>query len=101
MRKKNGAGAIKVHDFRIYFKATVIKIVLYGHKTDTEIKETEQRAQKETHTSIQLLYNRIGKSVIWRKDNLFIQQCWENWTATCNEMKLEHSLIPHINKLKM
>ena len=20
----------------------------------------------------------------------------ENWTATCNRMKLEHSLIPHI-----
>jgi len=85
LRKKNGAGAIKVPDFRIYFKAIVIKIVWYWHKTDTEINETEQRAQKETHASVQLLYNRKGKSIICRKDNLFIKRCWENWTATCKK----------------
>ena len=48
----------------------------------------------------QLIFNKGGKTIQWRKDSLFNEWYRESWTATCKSMKLEHSFTPYINKMK-
>ena len=43
----------------------------------------------------QLIFNKTGKTIHWKKDILFIKWCLKNWTPTCRRMKLDHSLIPY------
>ena len=45
----------------------------------------------------QLIYDKGGKNIQWRKDGLFNKWCWKNWTSTCKRKKLEDS-ITHIQK---
>ena len=42
-----------------------------------------------------LIFDKGGKHIQWRKDGPSIKWRWENWTATCKRMKLEHSLTPY------
>ena len=58
-----------------------------------QCNRTEPR-HKLTHLC-QLIFDKGGKNIQWRKEGLFCKWCWERWRTACKSKKLEYTLTIH------
>ena len=79
LRKNKTAEGITLLDFRIYWKNILIKIVWYQSK-NRHIEQCNRikSPEDDSHTYGQLICNKGGKNVQWRKNSSFSKWFWEN-----------------------
>ena len=103
LRKKNGAGGIRLSGFRLFYKATVIKTVWYWHKNrNIDQWKRIENPEENPCTYSHLMFDKGGQNTQWRKDSLFNSGAGK--TGQLHVKKNEIRTLPnttHKNKLKM
>ena len=78
--EKNGARGIRFPDFRLYYKAVVIKnSMVLAQNQKYRLRNRIESPETNLHTYRQLIYDKGGKDMQWRKDSLSKSGAGKTW----------------------
>ena len=80
-------------DFKLYYKAIVIKKVWYWHKNRHIDQWKRTKNPKVSHCIYsQLTWDMELRNIQFKMIFSFNKECWKNWITKCRIMKLDSSL---------
>ena len=87
-------------DLKLYYRAIVIKTACYSY-SDRQVDQWNRIEDPEMnpHTYGPLIFNKVAKTIQWKKDRIFNKWCWYNWQLAFRRMQI-NPFLSSCTKLK-